>query len=115
MVLLPDDVIDAAVPVTRQLLDVYRRHPGAVVALMKVSDKGGASGGDVWYALIGYTATYSEGVVFFDGFQGDADPLVDTTDVTLTAGGAISFPGPIDGRTVQGTTGPVRPPLGPAP
>jgi UTP--glucose-1-phosphate uridylyltransferase len=39
-VLYPDDMIDAEVPVTRQLLDVYRRYPSsAVIALREVPDE----------------------------------------------------------------------------
>lgn len=38
-VLYPDDMIDAAVPVTRQLLDVYARHRTAVIALREVPDQ----------------------------------------------------------------------------
>ncbi|MFQ5695177.1 MAG: UTP--glucose-1-phosphate uridylyltransferase, partial [Terriglobia bacterium] len=35
-VILPDDVIDAPVPCTKQLLDVYAAHPGCVVATEEV-------------------------------------------------------------------------------
>ncbi len=39
-VLYPDDLIDAEVPVTRQLLDVYERHqPAAVIALREVPEE----------------------------------------------------------------------------
>lgn len=38
-VLYPDDMIDAEVPVTRQLLDVYERHQSAVIALREVPDE----------------------------------------------------------------------------
>ena len=38
-VILPDDVFDAKVPVVRQLLDVFERHGGSVVAVNTVSDE----------------------------------------------------------------------------
>ena len=38
-VLYPDDMIDAEVPVTKQLLDVYARHQAAVIALREVPDE----------------------------------------------------------------------------
>jgi len=38
-VLYPDDMIDAEVPVTRQLLDVYNRHRAAVIALREVPEE----------------------------------------------------------------------------
>ena len=37
-VFLPDDIIDSKVPAIRQLLDVYERYGGSVVAVEKVSD-----------------------------------------------------------------------------
>ena len=35
-VLLGDDIIDAATPVLRQMMDVYRRYPGTILAIQKV-------------------------------------------------------------------------------
>lgn len=38
VVLLGDDLVDAAVPCTKQMIDVYNEHGKSVVALMEVSD-----------------------------------------------------------------------------
>ncbi|MDY6918153.1 MAG: UTP--glucose-1-phosphate uridylyltransferase GalU [Chloroflexota bacterium] len=38
-VLLPDDVFDAGVPVTRQMLEVYERYQGCVIALQEVPEE----------------------------------------------------------------------------
>lgn len=38
-VLLPDDVFDADVPVLRQMLDVYQRYQGCVIALQEVPEE----------------------------------------------------------------------------
>jgi UTP--glucose-1-phosphate uridylyltransferase len=35
-VLLGDDIIDAETPVLRQMMDVYRRYPGTILAIQKV-------------------------------------------------------------------------------
>jgi UTP--glucose-1-phosphate uridylyltransferase len=35
-VLLGDDIIDAATPVLRQMMDVYQRYPGTILAIQKV-------------------------------------------------------------------------------
>jgi UTP--glucose-1-phosphate uridylyltransferase len=35
-VLLGDDIIDASTPVLRQMMDVYRRYPGTILAIQKV-------------------------------------------------------------------------------
>ncbi len=39
LVLLPDDIIDADPPVTRQLLDIYEQYGQAVVSIMEVADE----------------------------------------------------------------------------
>lgn len=38
VVLLGDDLVDASVPCTKQMIDVYQKHNKSVVALMRVSD-----------------------------------------------------------------------------
>ena len=39
LVLLPDDIIDADPPVTRQILDVYEKYGQGVISIMEVPDK----------------------------------------------------------------------------
>lgn len=52
LVLLPDDIIDADPPVTKQLLDVYRQYGQAVVSIMEVPsehvDRYGIIHGEHW-------------------------------------------------------------------
>jgi UTP--glucose-1-phosphate uridylyltransferase len=39
-VLLPDDIFDAEVPILKQMLEVYRRYSGSVIALWRVAEEG---------------------------------------------------------------------------